>query len=146
AEWRRVPSLDGVGEVRAYSPTHLKACVSQPAIHLRPKRSACWGRPWRIAPYGACPPFYLRRMTRSVATEETLRRRLAANVRTARNASSLTLKVASARVEMHWRHWQKIEAGEVNVTLHTLARLGDVLDIDPSNLLREVPSGSVKRN
>jgi hypothetical protein len=76
-------------------------------------------------------------MTRLVITEEIVRRRLAVNVRSARNAASLTLKVASARVEMHWRHWQKIEAGEVNVTLQTLARLGEVLGIDPSNLLRE---------
>jgi len=40
---------------------------------------------------------------------------------------------------MHWRHWQKIEAGEVNVTLQTLVRLGESLNVDPSDLLREPP-------
>lgn len=38
---------------------------------------------------------------------------------------------------MHWRHWQKIEAAEVNITLLTLTRLGDALDLDPAELLRE---------
>lgn len=57
-----------------------------------------------------------------------------------RNGAALTLKKASERAEMHWRHWQKIEAGEVNVTLQTLVRLGDALDIDPADLLREPPA------
>ena len=45
---------------------------------------------------------------------------------------------ASERAEMHWRHWQKIEAGEVNVTIQTLVRLGDALDMDPADLLRHI--------
>ena len=49
----------------------------------------------------------------------------------------MTLKVASERVEMHWRHWQKVEAAEVNVTLQTLVRIGDALDIDPADLIHE---------
>ena len=84
-------------------------------------------------------------MTRPAVTQEDLRRRLAANVRAARNAAGLTLKVASERVEMHWRHWQKVEAAEVNVTLQTLVRLGEVLDIDPANLIREVSPGAGKK-
>lgn len=36
---------------------------------------------------------------------------------------------------MHWRHWQKIEAGEVNATLHTLSRLCDALSVDVRDLL-----------
>ena len=70
-------------------------------------------------------------------TEEVIRNRLRENVRTLRHAASLTLKKASERAEMHWRHWQKIEAGQVNLTLQTLVRIADVLDIDPSDLLRE---------
>ena len=38
---------------------------------------------------------------------------------------------------MHWRHWQKIEAGHTNLTLFTLVRVADALDVDPSELLRE---------
>jgi hypothetical protein len=37
---------------------------------------------------------------------------------------------------MHWRHWQKLEAEEVNATLRTLARLGDALGTSPDDLLR----------
>ena len=70
-------------------------------------------------------------------TEDNLRERLAANVRARREAASLTLKAASARAEMNLSHWQKVEAGTVNVTLHTLTRLGDALDVDPADLLAD---------
>jgi transcriptional regulator with XRE-family HTH domain len=82
--------------------------------------------------------------TRRAISEEVLRQRLSINVRSLRNAAGLTLKKASERAEMHWRHWQKIEAGEVNVTLQTLVRLGDSLDIDPADLLREPPARAVR--
>jgi transcriptional regulator with XRE-family HTH domain len=68
-------------------------------------------------------------------SQEVLRERLAVKVRALRTKLGLTLKVASARAEMHWRHWQKIEAGEVNVTLQTLIRLGLSLDADPADLI-----------
>ena len=66
------------------------------------------------------------------------------NVRSMRHAAALTLKKASERAEMHWRHWQKIEAGEVNVTIQTLVRLGDALDMDPADLLRDPPPRPAK--
>jgi transcriptional regulator with XRE-family HTH domain len=75
-------------------------------------------------------------------TETVLRRRLAANVRTLRTSASLTLKTAANRAQMHWRHWQKIEAAEANATLFTLARVADVLNVEPGELLRE-PSASM---
>lgn len=70
-------------------------------------------------------------------TEDVLRQRLATNVRTRREAAALTLKVAAERAEMNVTHWQKVEAGTVNVTLHTLVRLGDALDMDPAELLAD---------
>jgi transcriptional regulator with XRE-family HTH domain len=36
---------------------------------------------------------------------------------------------------MNLRHWQKIEAGEINVTLNTLAKLAQALGVDPADLL-----------
>ena len=84
-------------------------------------------------------------MTRPPTTQEDLRRRLAANVRAARKAAGLTLKVASERAEMHWRHWQKVEAAKVNITLQTLVRIGEALDIDPADLIREPSSGTGAR-
>jgi hypothetical protein len=69
--------------------------------------------------------------------QDSLRRRLAANARAARRHARLTLKLASTAAQMHWRHWQKIEAAEVNVTLDTLTRVGRALGIDPVRLLVE---------
>ncbi len=37
---------------------------------------------------------------------------------------------------MHWRHWQKVEAGEVGVTLRTVAKLAVALDVEASDLFR----------
>jgi len=51
-------------------------------------------------------------VSRRVVTEDILRQRLSINVRALRNAAGLTLKRASEKAEMHWRHWQKIEAAE----------------------------------
>jgi hypothetical protein len=67
--------------------------------------------------------------------EKRLRRRLATNVRLLRARAGLTLEEAGYRAAMHWRHWQKIEAGEVNATLHTLVRVSAVLEVDPRDLL-----------
>ena len=78
-------------------------------------------------------------MTCPAITEEILRHRLSINVRRGRAAAGLTLKRAGERAEMHWRHWQKIEAAEVNVTLQTLVRIGYALGLDPAELVREPP-------
>lgn len=66
--------------------------------------------------------------------EDTLHH-LRINVRTLRLAAGLTLKKAAERGEMHWRHWHKIEMGEINVTLVTLARLAHVLQVDAAALI-----------
>jgi transcriptional regulator with XRE-family HTH domain len=68
-------------------------------------------------------------------TKDTLKQRLAKKVRALRKKLGLTLKAAAARAEMHWRHWQKVEAAAVNVTLLTLVRLGHALNIDPRELI-----------
>jgi transcriptional regulator with XRE-family HTH domain len=82
------------------------------------------------------------RMLNLAITETVLRRRLGSNVRARRTSASLTLKKAASRAQMHWRHWQKIEATETNATLFTLARVADVLNVEPGDLLRE-PSASM---
>jgi len=71
----------------------------------------------------------------TMTVTETLQKRLARRVRELRRKLGLTLKVAAERAALHWRHWQKIEAGEANVTLDTLRRLGEVLGVDGSDLL-----------
>lgn len=74
-------------------------------------------------------------MAPRAATEEDLYQRLALNVRRLREAAGLTLEQAAERSGMYWRHWQKVEAGEVNATLRTLARLGLALEVDPGELI-----------
>jgi transcriptional regulator with XRE-family HTH domain len=66
-----------------------------------------------------------------------MRQRLRVNVRTHRDAASLPVREVAARVKMHLRHWQKIEAGDVNITLMTLARLCVALGVDVKELLRK---------
>ncbi len=85
-------------------------------------------------------------LEQAIQVEADLRRRLAANVRRLRNAKGLTLKQAGERSEVHWRHWQKLEAGESNATVFTMTRLADTLDVDPSDLLREPPPAASQKS
>jgi transcriptional regulator with XRE-family HTH domain len=68
-------------------------------------------------------------------TEGQIRLCLARNVRRLRKACALTQKSLATRAGMHWRHVQKIEKSEVNVTLHSLARLARALGVNASDLL-----------
>jgi DNA-binding XRE family transcriptional regulator len=68
------------------------------------------------------------------AAEQTLRERLRVNLRAARRAAGMSQKVAAQRGGIHWRHWQKIEAGEVNVSLQTVAAMTVALQLDVSAL------------
>jgi transcriptional regulator with XRE-family HTH domain len=62
--------------------------------------------------------------------DDALRQRLRVHVRALRKAAGLTLKVAAERGEIHWRHWQKIEAAKVNVSLSTLGKVARALRVD----------------
>lgn len=68
-------------------------------------------------------------------SEDRLRRRIALNVRRLRAERKLSAIDASEKVAMHWRLWQKLEAGDTNVTLRTLVRVAYALDVDPRELL-----------
>jgi transcriptional regulator with XRE-family HTH domain len=48
-------------------------------------------------------------------------------VRHLRQKAGLTLEAASSAAELDLAHWQKIEAGKVNVTLGTMIRLANAL-------------------
>lgn len=74
-------------------------------------------------------------MTRSERLEHRLRRRIAVNVRAARVVCGLTLEEASHRADVYVRHWQKIESGEVGLTLKMIARLCVVLNVEPHELV-----------
>jgi transcriptional regulator with XRE-family HTH domain len=61
--------------------------------------------------------------------ERELRRVLAVNVVLYRNTLKLTVEQAAEHADLDRRHWQKVEAGEVNVTLRTLTRLSRALRV-----------------
>lgn len=72
---------------------------------------------------------------RVTGSEHRLRRRIATNVRRLREEHKLSAIAAAESVGVHWRLWQKIEAGDTNITLWTLVRVADALDVDPRDLL-----------
>lgn len=65
-----------------------------------------------------------------------LQKRVAENVRQVRLAKSMTQETLSAEAMLAPRHLQKIEAGEVNVTLKTLAAIAGALGVHPESLFR----------
>ncbi len=78
-------------------------------------------------------------MPRWPAVDKALRRALAANTRRVREGSGLSLHEAAERAEIHWRRWQKVEAGEANATINTVAKIAAALDVDPLDLLSPTP-------
>ena len=77
----------------------------------------------------------MRRVPEWLSVETDLRRALALNARRAREGQGLTLHQAAERAQLHWRHWQKVEAGAANVTVTTIAKIAVALDVDPLDLL-----------
>ena len=67
--------------------------------------------------------------------ENELRARLAANARTRRNKAGMSAKEAAERAEIPLRQWQRVEAGDVNATLKTIARVAYALRVDTLALL-----------
>ncbi len=65
---------------------------------------------------------------------------IARNVRRLRTQRRWTLEHAASMAQLDPRHWQKVEAGVVNVTAQTLVRLGAALDRPAFSLLRPAPS------
>jgi len=55
-------------------------------------------------------------------------------VRQLRNDAGLTLEQASAQMDIDLKHLQKVEAGQLNVTLVTILRIADGLGVAPSVL------------
>ena len=74
-------------------------------------------------------------MNSSDQTLISLQVRVARNIRRLRQTRKLTQEALAFRARLAVRHIQKLEAGEVNITLKTLLRLATALDADPSQLL-----------
>jgi transcriptional regulator with XRE-family HTH domain len=52
-----------------------------------------------------------------------------------RTAKGLTQKDAARRAGLHWRHYQKVEAGQCNVCLSSLVGIAASLDVKIHELL-----------
>jgi transcriptional regulator with XRE-family HTH domain len=74
-----------------------------------------------------------------------LQRRLAANLRQLRDKAGWTQEEAAHRCEMASRLLQRVEAGDVNVTLTTISRLCQGFGVDISDLFAEGPRRPVRR-
>jgi transcriptional regulator with XRE-family HTH domain len=66
-----------------------------------------------------------------------VQRTLGVNMKRIRVALGLTQGEAGQRGGLHWRHWQKIEAGQVNVTIATLVGISAALETTLSELFLE---------
>ena len=63
-------------------------------------------------------------------------RALRKKIRARREALGFTQEEMAERLHITTRHYQKIEAGELNVTLRTLCKVADALHVPPSELIR----------
>jgi transcriptional regulator with XRE-family HTH domain len=70
--------------------------------------------------------------------ERELRRLLAANVLRCRGTLGLTIEAAAERGDLAPRQWCRIESGESNATLSTLARLARALGVRVALLFGEL--------
>ena len=73
-------------------------------------------------------------MTAHGRSLSTCVKNLGQNVARLRAARGLSFEALADRCGMSWRHIQKVEHGH-NVTLKTLAKLADGLEVDPAELL-----------
>ncbi len=60
------------------------------------------------------------------------------NVRRVRHSKGLTLEQAANRMEGDFRHFQRIEAGKVNLTLATMLRVAEALGVPLTQLFHDV--------
>ena len=61
-------------------------------------------------------------------------RKFGLRVRQLRQKAKLTLERAASAAELDLAHWQKIEAGQVNVTLGTMMRVANALGVRLADL------------
>lgn len=80
-------------------------------------------------------------MHSSQPSPEVLRRRLGANLRRRRLRLKLSQDELASRAGLDARHVQKLELGQVNATLKTIAALAGAVGLDPSILLRDPAGG-----
>lgn len=66
--------------------------------------------------------------------EDALIAVVGARLKKLRNAAGLTQETMAARIECGLRNYQRLETGQVNMSLRTVARLASALSLSPAEL------------
>ena len=64
---------------------------------------------------------------------------LGERIRARRLALGLSQEGLAQRCELSWSYVSSVERGERNVTLHNILRIGHALEVDPPDLIRDLP-------
>jgi transcriptional regulator with XRE-family HTH domain len=73
---------------------------------------------------------WLSRGVPTAATQRRIFRELGVRVRRAREQAGLTQEDAAARARIDYKRYQRLEAGSVNATIRTLARVAEAFSVD----------------
>lgn len=90
------------------------------------------GQPWTVA--RAPVQEWSSRQYRASRRFKRAARSLGLRIRTLRERQGLTLEKAAEAADLDLTHWQKAEAGKVNLTLVTLLRISDGLGVSLEEL------------
>jgi transcriptional regulator with XRE-family HTH domain len=70
-------------------------------------------------------------------THKAVRSRIARRIRELRHRHALTQEALAQRSGLSPRHLQKLEAGQINVTIESLVKITNALEVDVSQLFIE---------
>ncbi|MCB0272643.1 MAG: helix-turn-helix transcriptional regulator [Bdellovibrionales bacterium] len=68
--------------------------------------------------------------------QQDIKKIIANNIRTSRESQGWSQEEAAHRVNVHFRHYQKIEYGKVNVTIDTLVKVCKGFGINIQDLFK----------
>lgn len=66
---------------------------------------------------------------------DVYKKKVGDNIRAARKKRELTQEDMQ-KYGFNWRHYQEIEAGRINITIETLARLSKIFKVEVSELVK----------
>ena len=67
--------------------------------------------------------------------KQDLKKEVACRIKLLRQAAKLTQEIAADKAGFHYKYYQKIESGTVNLTLDSIDRLAKVFGVVPKKLL-----------
>lgn len=79
-------------------------------------------------------------------SESALLAAVAARARRLRMTADLTQEAMAERFGCTLRHYQRMETGEANMSLRTIARLAEALSVHPARLLSQAPADARRRS